>query len=60
MYVRKPSDAALPSPDPPVTDEIGRLSGLGHNGGGLCADRLAALPGLPQVEQLIHDQDRDQ
>jgi hypothetical protein len=28
--------------------------------GGLCGDSMAALPGLPKVEELIHDQDCDQ
>jgi hypothetical protein len=28
--------------------------------GCLCGDSMAALPGLPKVEELIHDQDCDQ
>ena len=62
MYVRKVSDAAPRSPDPSITDDtaFGRTTGLGLYDGGLRGDRLAALPVLSHVEQLIHDQDCDQ
>jgi hypothetical protein len=39
---------------------LGRTGSLGHHDGGLCGDRMAALPGLSPVEQLIYHQDRDQ
>jgi hypothetical protein len=32
----------------------------GHQDGGLCGNRMAALPGLSPVEQLIRDEDGDQ
>jgi hypothetical protein len=39
---------------------LGRTGGLRHHDGGLRGDRMAALPGLPPAEQLVHDEDRDQ
>ena len=43
-----------------IESRIGRTSGLRHHDGRLRGDRMAALPGLPPVEQLVDDEDRDQ